>query len=100
MPKITCPTDSELDTKRAIEATRNPNVLIEIISHDKTKEELVELQPAFTEIREILAKSDSIIAGFLPLEPCEGNCEACMIHAKNIERRSVLEIMLMAMRSH
>lgn len=93
--EVTCPTNSELDIKRAIESTRNPNVLIETMSQGRTKEEIVKLQPTFAEIREMISKSDCIEAGFIHQEgQCERNCETCMIH---LERQKMLESYLKAM---
>ena len=93
--EIECEKNFELDIKRAIESTRNPNVLIETMSQGRTKEEIVKLQPTFAEIREMISKSDCIEAGFIHQEgQCERNCETCMIH---LERQKMLESYLKAM---
>ena len=83
--EIDCSSNDEIHIKRAIESTRNPNVLSAIITQNMTQKNVSEIKPTLDEIRVSIAKSDSIQAGFLPIGRCDNNCAGCILdglHAK------------------
>ena len=77
---IDCGSNDEVHIKRTIESTRNPNVVMAIITRNMNRKDIFELKPKLDQIRQEISNADSIEVGFIPIEGCENDCKSCIIH--------------------
>lgn len=77
---INCSSNDEIHIKRAIESTRNPNVLTAILTQNMSQKHISEITLTLGRMKESICKADTIQAGFFPLEGCNNHCKTCILH--------------------
>jgi hypothetical protein len=78
--EINCSASDEASIKRAIESSKDPNLLITIFAQNMDKAMFSKMKPDLDGIRESIAHADSIHASFMPLGGCDKNCSTCVLH--------------------
>lgn len=78
--EINCSSTDEVSIKKAIESSRDPNVLIAILTQNMSQTAIVEIESDLDNIKKNITKADAIETGFLPLGDCDSACETCILH--------------------
>ncbi len=76
---IDCSSHDEASIKVALESSRNPAFLTQLIVREISKEGIGKNRASIDTMRSAYAAADEVEVGFLSMDGCDHNCESCII---------------------